>query len=195
MERNYKNLTKYEKLAEIQDLRLIKKERPYAAKYLKALWLNNNEVIAEYESLGNSAQQLLMNRREYDQHLLFGFTDITFNEYGWLERSQFLDVEHFEFPHRDGWAVSNHITIGRGVNGKWSYGASYSCNTSGGGYGLGVWGKIFDDRKSCLISALQELMEKLKKVDQDKYTTRVLKQAKELFDKVTGRKVVQLELF
>lgn len=90
---------------------------------------------------------------------------------------------------------SNHISIGRGINGKWSYGASYSCNTSGGGYGLGVWGKIFNDRKSYLISALQELMDKLKKVEQDKYTARVLKQIKELFDTVTGRKVVQLELF
>lgn len=35
MENNYKNFNKYEKLAEIQDLRLIKKERPYAAKYLR----------------------------------------------------------------------------------------------------------------------------------------------------------------
>lgn len=104
MESNYKNLSKYEKLSEIQDLNLIKKERPYATKYLKALWLNNAEIIAEFESFGNSARQLLMNRREYDQHLLFGFSDIEFNQYGWLERPQFLDIERFEFPHRDGWA-------------------------------------------------------------------------------------------
>lgn len=186
MENNYKTLTKYEKLAQIQYLGLIKKERPYVTKYLKALWLNSIEAIAKYESFGSSARQILMNKQEYDQHLLFVFTDIAFHEYGWLERSQFLDVEYFEFPHWDGWVVMNHITIGRGINGKWQYGVNYSCNTSRGGYGLGVWGKIFDDRKSCLISVLQELIDKLNEVDQDKYTARVLKQAKDFFDTITG---------
>jgi len=101
-----------------------------------------------------------MNLHSYQQAQVFGFTDRKFNEYGWLENAHFTNVEHIEFPHKKDWAVSNHITIGRGANGKWRYGASYSTGGAGGGYGLGIWGKIFDSRKECLAAALQELSDR-----------------------------------
>ena len=116
------------------------------------------------------------------------------NTVGW--KDDFLEREEIQFPHRDGWAVSNHITLGKGLNGKWTYGMSYSYNTGGAGYGLGVWGKIFDNRKDCLTAALNEMMKGLGKDSSrtDHYAINVLKQVKTLFDEITGRKPVQLEL-
>lgn len=192
----YKELSAYEKLKKIQDINFCRVERHNVAVYLNALRRNDRAIIEEYESFGDTPRQLLMNKREYERHLLFGFTKKEFNEYGWLERPDFLEREEIQFPHRDGWAVSNHITLGKGLNGKWTYGMSYSYSTGGAGYGLGVWGKIFDNRKDCLTAALNEMMKGLDKDSSktDRYAINVLKQVKALFDEITGRKPVQLEL-
>jgi hypothetical protein len=64
-------------------------------------------------------------------------------------------------------------------------------------YGLGVWGSIFENRRDSLKAALNELMTGLAKSsgENDKYAIIVLKQAKNLFDEITGRKPLQLSLF
>jgi len=74
---------------------------------------------------------------------------------------------------------------------------SYSYSTGGAGYGLGVWGKLFDNRKDSLKAALTEMMTGLAKSsgENDKYAKIVLKQAKSLFDELTRRKPLQLSLF
>ena len=192
----YKDLSAYEKLQKIQDINFCRAERHNVAIYLNALRRNDRAIIEEYESFGDTPRQLLMNKREYERHLVFGFIKKEFNEYGWLERPDFLEREDIQFPHRDGWAVSNHITLGKGLNGKWTYGMSYSHSTGGSGYGLNVWGKIFDNRKDCLKAALNEMLTGLEKDSSktDRYAINVLKQAKALFDEITGRKPVQLEL-
>lgn len=193
----YKELTAYEKLKEIQEVNFCRAERHQVAIYLNALRKNDRAIIEEYESFGDTPTQIIMNKRNYDRHLLFGFTKKEFNEYGWLENPDFKEREHIEFPHKDGWAVSNYITIGKGENGKWSYGMSYSYTTGGAGYGLGVWGNIFESRKESLKAALNEMMTELAKSsgENDKYAKIVLKQAKNLFDEITGRKPLQLSLF
>lgn len=192
----YKELSAYEKLQKIQDIRFCRAERHNVAVYLNALRRNDRAIIEEYESFGDTPRQLLMNKREYERHLLFGFTKKEFNQYGWLENPKFLEREEIQFPHRDGWAVSNHITLGKGLNGKWTYGMSYSHSTGGSGYGLNVWGKMFDNRKDCLTAALNEMMRGLDKDSSksDRYAISVLKQVKSLFDEITGRKAVQLTL-
>ena len=192
----YRELSAYEKLQKIQDINFCRAERHNVAIYLNALRRNDRAIIEEYESFGNTPRQLLMNKREYERHLVFGFIKKELNEYGWLERPDFLEREEIQFPHRDGWAVSNHITLGKGLNGKWTYGMSYSHSTGGSGYGLNVWGKIFDNRKDCLKAALNEMLTGLEKDSSktDRYAINVLKQAKALFDEITGRKPVQLEL-
>ena len=192
----YRELSAYEKLQKIQDINFCRAERHNVAIYLNALRRNDRAIIEEYESFGNTPRQLLMNKREYERHLVFGFIKKEFNEYGWLERPDFLEREEIQFPHLDGWAVSNHITLGKGLNGKWTYGMSYSHSTGGSGYGLNVWGKIFDNRKDCLKAALNEMLTGLEKDSSktDRYAINVLKQAKALFDEITGRKPVQLEL-
>lgn len=193
----YKELSAYEKLKQIQEVNFCRAERYEVAVYLNALRKNDRIIIEEYESFGDTPRQIIMNKRDYDRHLQFGFTKKEFNEYGWLEKPDFQECEHFEFPHKDGWAVSNYITIGKGENGKWSYGMSYSYSTGGAGYGLGVWGNIFESRKDSLKAALNEMMTGLAKSsgENDKYAKIVLKQAKNLFDEITGRKPLQLSLF
>jgi hypothetical protein len=192
----YKSLSAYEKLQQIQDINFCRAERHNVAVYLNALRRNDRQVIDEYESFGDSPRQLLMNKREYERQLLFGFNKIAFNEYGWLANPAFLEREEIAFPHRDGWAVSNHITLGKGLNGTWTYGMSYSHSTGGYGYGLNVWGKLFDNRKDCLTAALNEMMAGLDKdcCQSDRYAIIVLKQLKSLFDEITGRKALQLSL-
>ncbi|MDR2948445.1 MAG: hypothetical protein LBV71_04500 [Prevotella sp.] len=193
---DYKSLPVYEKLKRIQELNFCRAERHNVAVYLSALRHNDRQVIDEYERFGDSPRQLLMNKREYERHLLFGFTGIAFNEYGWLANPEFLEREEIQFPHRNGWAVSNYITLGMGLNGKWTYGMRYSYSTGGHGYGLNVWGKLFDNRKDCLKAALDEMMTGLDKdsAKTDKYAIIVLKQVKSLFDEITGRKAIQLSL-
>lgn len=192
----YSELSAYEKLEQIQEVNFCRAERHNVAVYLNALRRNDRAIIDEYESFGDTPRQLLMNKREYERHLLFGFIKKEFNQYGWLERPDFLEREEIQFPHRDGWAVSNHITLGKGLNGKWTYGMSYSYSTGGSGYGLGVWGKTFDNRKDCMKSALSEMLTGLEKdsCKTDRYAINVLKQVKALFDEITGRKPIQLEL-
>jgi hypothetical protein len=155
---NYKNLSTPKKIEQVQEYRLCKEERPYMAAYLIALRRNDRQIIDEYESFGNDPCKIIRNRRAYDRGQLFGFTAKTLNEHGWLENVEFTNVEQIEFINRRDRAAHNHITIGQGVNGKWSYGASYSTGGSGGGYGLGIWGEIFNNRKECLTAALRELL-------------------------------------
>ncbi|MFV0366282.1 MAG: hypothetical protein ACK5JS_07245 [Mangrovibacterium sp.] len=194
---NYKGLSAYEKLQEIQSINICRVERHSVAVYLNALRKNDTSTIEEYESFGETPQRFLDNKRRYDRQAVFGFTSKSFNEYGWLEQPQFLDCEEIEFPHRDGWAVHNHIRIGRGLNGKWSYGVSYAYSSGGAGYGLNVWGNIFDSKKECLISALNEMIEGLVKNSSknDKYANVVLKQARAKLTEVRNGKVVQMALF
>jgi hypothetical protein len=144
----YKELSAYERLEQIQEVNFCRAERHEVAVYLNALRRNDRAVIEEYESFGDSPRQLIMNKRDYDKHLLFGFTKKEFNQYGWLERPDFLEHEEIQFPHRDGWAVSNHITLGKGLNGKWTYGVSYSHSTDGSGYGLEYGGKYSTTEKT-----------------------------------------------
>ncbi|KAA6348682.1 hypothetical protein EZS27_003915 [termite gut metagenome] len=201
----YKDLSKFEKMCEIRKLLLSKNERHNAAVYLKALWVNNRKVIEEYESFGNTAYIILMNKRYYDRGLSFGFTEKIFNEYGHLDNAKFTDVEKIEFPHGKGKIVSNSISIGKGVNGKWTYGIRYSTGGSGGAYGIGIWGNIYDSREECLSDSLQELMNahcKNKtacKNDPANFNSalsrEVMKRAKDIYDMLTKRNTVQLSLF
>jgi hypothetical protein len=199
----YRNLSKYEKLAQIQKLHFCRAERHNVAVYLKALWRNDTQTLNEYESLGDYPYKFLMNKRAYDNGLLFGFVEKKFDKYGWLCHPEFIEKEHFEFTHKQGWDALNFITIGKGLNGKWTYGVSYSTGGAGGSCGMDIWGMIFDNRKECLASALQKLMDchrRNKEIENNSkckthYSTIIYNQAKDLYDTLMGRKVIQLSLF
>ncbi|MEA4808675.1 hypothetical protein SDC9_32342 [bioreactor metagenome] len=155
---DYRNLSASEKIEQVRKYRPYKEERRYMAVYLTALRRNDRKTIDEYESFGDDPRHIIMNRRAYDRGQLFGFTVKTLNEHGWLKNAEFTNVERIEFIDRKGWVAFNYVTIGQGANGKWSYGASYSTGGSGGGYGLGIWGEVYNNRKECLTAALRELL-------------------------------------
>lgn len=115
---DYKKLSISEKIEQVREYRPYREERPYMAVYLKALHRNDQQTIDEYESFDDNPRQIIMNRRAYDRGQLFGFTQKTMNQYGWLENADFTDVERIEFIDRKGWAAFNYITIGQGANGK-----------------------------------------------------------------------------
>jgi len=67
-------------------------------------------------------------------------------------------------------------------------------------------GKVFDSRKECLKTALQEILdghrEAAERLKNDtcgnfnaQYSKEVTRQVKNLLDELTGRKAIQLELF
>jgi hypothetical protein len=155
---DYKKLSISEKVEQVRQYRPYKEERRYMAVYLIALRRKDRKTIDKYESFGDDPRHIIMNRRAYDRGKLFGFTRKILNQCGWLENAEFTNVEQIEFIERKGWAAFNYVTIGQGANGKWSYGASYSTGGSGGSYGLGIWGKIYNNRKECLTAALRELL-------------------------------------
>jgi hypothetical protein len=157
---DYRNLSIEEKTTQVQEYRPCGAEKKHQAAYLTALLSGDTKQIAEYETFGDSPRKIIMNLNSYEQAQVFGFTGREFNEYGWLENARFTNVGHIEFFHKKDWAAHNYITIGRGANGKWSYGAGYSTGGTGGGYGLGIWGKVFDSRKECLAAALRELLDR-----------------------------------
>jgi len=202
----YRNLQLNEKIEQVRQYRPSRDERQYMAIYLKALRRGDRQVTEEYESFGNSPFQIIMNRRAYDRGQLFGFTEKYFSQYGWLQNSPFTEREEIRFIHKPGWAATNHLTIGQGKNGKWTYGASYSTGACGHCYGISVWGKVFDSRKECLKTALQEIFdghrEAAERLKNDtcgnfnaQYSKGVTRQVKILLDELTGRKAIQLELF
>jgi hypothetical protein len=202
----YRNLQIDEKIEQVWQYRPSRDERRYMATYLKALRQNNRQITNEYESFGDSPRQIIMNRRAYDKGQLFGSTEKHFSSYGWLQNSPFAEREEIRFIHKQGWASTNHLTVGRGENGKWTYGASFSTGSWGHCYGLSVWGKVFDSRKECLKAALREILdghrEAAERLKDDtcgnfnaQYSKEVTRQVKNLLDELTGRKAVQLELF
>lgn len=202
----YRDLQISEKIERVRLYRPYREERRYMVTYLLALRQDNQQLINEYESFGDCPRQIIMNHREYDRGMLFGFTEKQFSSYGWLQNSTFTEREEIKLIHKQGWAAANHLTIGRGNNGKWSFGVSYSTGGWGFGSGLCVWGKIFDDRKECMKAALIKILEghrdAAERLKNDtcgnfnaQYSKEVVRQVKNLLDELTGRKAVQLELF
>ena len=202
----YRYLQISEKIEQVRQYWPYREERLYMATYLKALRQENQQLINEYESFGDCPRQIIMNHREYDRGMLFGFTEKHFSSYGWLQNHAFTEREEIKFIHKQGWAATNHLTIGQGNNGKWTFGVSYSTGGWGHCSGLSIWGKIFGNRKECLKAALIEILdghrdaaEKLKNDTcgnfNAQYSKEVVRQVKSLLDELTGRMAVQLSLF
>lgn len=202
----YKSLSKFEKLAEVQELNPSKCERHNMAVYLKALWLNNTEILDYYESFGDAPNKFFSNKRAYERGLLFGYSEIQYNEYGWLDNAELIEKEQIDIISKG--SNRNYITIGKGLNGNWTYGMSYSTGNGGGGYRADVWGKIIPEKQECIIEALQELKQRHLKEKQsaEKYgdsshnyqsavSEPVVKEVNKMLDELTGKVAVQLELF
>jgi hypothetical protein len=204
---DYKKLSKFEKLSVIQEYNFAKCERHSVAVYLKALWLNDVVTIEEYESFGERPYHFFMNKRAYERQLLFGYAGKDLDEYGWLETPKFNNYEELFFITKKESNGLNRVSIGEGLNGKWSFSISYSTGASGGGSRCDIWGKIVDSRETAIIQGLTELIEKhnrqreqLYKKDscgnyREDYSRAIVRLVQDKLDEVTGKIGVQLELF
>lgn len=204
---DYKKLSKFEKLQEIKELSITRCERHEVAVYLKALWLNDTETIDSFEKFGDTPYKIFTNKRYYERQLLFGFTNLEIDENGWIKNTELLEKENYEFKTKNESRSSNYFNIGRGINGNWTFGLSYSTGASGGSALASIWNEIVESKElaikkglNALIEAHNRQRERLYKKDscgnyKEDYSRAIVKLAQERFDELTGKNAVQLQLF
>ena len=192
--KDYHTLTNAEKLEEMANVNFWRVHIHHAEEYARALMDDNQAVINDYESFGDTPRQIIENKIHYEQGLVvYGVTEKRFDEHGWLARYAFTDRETFAFEVK-GVLCSNSITIGKSPNGKWTYGMDLAASKSGSCSGLSVYGPPFTSSKACLKDALENFILWHEK-ENDKKTASALKEAKNMLDELTGKKPVQLSLF
>lgn len=118
---------------------------------------NNQEQLSWFSSFGDTIRKILMNVHAYRNGLEFGFTEISFDKYGWLNRPKFLEQENIKFGNTKHSNDYSEVRIGRGINHIWTYALSYSYGTAGGGCCLSIYGKHYKSCEAALKTALTEL--------------------------------------
>lgn len=166
---------------------------------------NSLHVYEQFSNEGASPHQVVSNYRAAKQRELFGFTDYSLNQYGWMEQVKWLDLEKVEFSAGEVY-VSNYIQIGKGKNGKFAIGTNFSVGTSGGGGGVNEYGDIFDTREEAILAGINEVMakhleyeERYKKFKDNNYkqaySKKVVQKMKDFLKEMLNPEPVQLELF
>jgi hypothetical protein len=124
---------------------------------LIAIDQDDRDKLNWLKQFGDSIRVILMNVNAYRKQLEFGFTEISFDQYGWFTRPEFLNKENLVFGNP--WHHGEHsaIYLGRGLNNIWTYAVDYSFGTAGGGYHLSVYGKQFNTREAAFACGLNEL--------------------------------------
>lgn len=191
----YRNLTKVEKIKEINDTLISSAERNAYNLYLTALENEDIETINYFESFGDRPFQFILNYRVYNQNLLFGFDDKNLNENGRIERVVFLEKEDILiYAHKNGWKELNKIQIAKGKNGKWTNGLYTNTNTGGYAGGCSVWDDIFENKDLAIIDACKKMI-KYHTEHSWNASNKVIFEANELIQKVLGNRPVQLSFF
>ncbi|RYY06898.1 MAG: hypothetical protein EOP43_04900 [Sphingobacteriaceae bacterium] len=132
---------------------------------------NNQEQLIWFSLFGGSIRQIVMNVIAHRKSLEFGFTEISFGQYGWLNRPVFLEQENIKFGITKHPNSYSEVHIGRGINNIWTYALSYSFGTAGGGCSLSIYGKHYESRWAALDTALTELKEMMQEKVGDTDTT------------------------
>lgn len=130
--------------------------------YRLALNYLDLEKIKFFQSMGDVARQQIMNVFDYRKGLLFGFDEIRFNDYGWLDNVNWINYEEIEIKvckKHDKNYTGNIIKLGMGPNGKWTYGLKYQLGSGAGGgwFPSVVFGDIFNSREESFVSACMDL--------------------------------------
>lgn len=143
--------------AYVADNHLMPYEAGIFKEMLTAVEAGNQSQLDWFRSFGDSFRTITMNVHAYRRGLEFGFTNISFDKYGWFTRPQFLEYEELTFGDTSRYGNHSLIYLGRGHNHAWTYGMNYSFGVAGGCYGLSVYGKPFKNRQDALNHALKEL--------------------------------------
>jgi len=158
----------------VLDLKSIKQIRAYMAdnhlmhyeatiykEMLNAIKNKDQQQLDWFCSFGDSFRTIAMNVHAYRKGLEFGFTEIAFDKYGWFVRPEWQDKEELAFGDTSRYGNYSTITLGRGINGLWTYAMSYSYGVGGGGYGLSVYDKQLKSRDDAFHTALAVLKAKI----------------------------------
>lgn len=137
--------------------RLMKHEVKILEDILSVISQSDEGQLAWFTQFGDDIRHLIMNVHAYSKQLEFGFTAIGFDQYQWLVRPTFLDIEDIILGNGNRYNEHSVIHLGRGVNYIWTYALNYTYGTAGGGSALSVYGKQFTDREAALSFAVAEL--------------------------------------
>lgn len=162
----------------IHENHLVEYEKGILNEILTAIKKNDAGSLSWFTSFGTSLRHITMNVYAYRKQLEFGFTEISFDQHGWLLRPQFLDREDLVFGNEDRYSEHSIIHLGRGENHIWTYSLNYSYGMAGGGSLISVYDKQFNGRHDALTAGLNELKEmmsaKLGNSDTSNYNQSVL---------------------
>ncbi|RZJ76450.1 MAG: hypothetical protein EOO45_02225 [Flavobacterium sp.] len=101
--------------------------------------------IERFVQFGNTLRKILFNVHAYHMGLRFGFDKIEFDEYDWLRRPSFQDMEEllFGLPDKSRYGNYSTITLGHGPNKIWTFVLSCSYGTAGYSSGICVYDQTF----------------------------------------------------
>jgi hypothetical protein len=136
----------------IEKYNLVKFETEILDELLQTVRDNDNDRLGWYATFGKDLRQITNNLYAYRRGLNFGFTEVSFDQNGWINRAEFLDREKIIF-------ANSEIRLGRGKNNLWIYTLDYSFGTCGSASPLTVYDKPYTDRETALNTALNELKE------------------------------------
>jgi hypothetical protein len=140
----------------IAERRLMRYEQDIMDEILAVIEKGDVEQLAWFAGFGDSFRQILMNVNEYRRALGFGFTEVAFNQYGWLAAPKFLDFEEIKLEQ-------SSIRIGRGPNGIWAYALSCNYGTAGNSGPLCVFCRKYPNREAVLNAALADMRSQMTK--------------------------------
>ena len=157
------DLTKLE--TEILDLR---ENKTISLEYIKAIKEHDQQALEYFERFGKTPRHRIMNLNSYRHALQYGFGELVFDEYGWLDNIRWLETETICFPVNDTEKYSfNHIDVACGKNRKWTYGLSYNYGSAGGGYSPNEFSIPYSSKEECVAAGVKDLKEHLQKtIDQ-----------------------------
>jgi hypothetical protein len=136
---------------------LMKHEAKVLNDVILAIDRNDNDQLTWFAQFGNDIRHMMMNVHAYSKQQEFGFTAIAFDQYNWLSRPTFMEIEDIILGNGNRYNEHSVIHLGRGVNHIWTYALNYTFGTAGGGSALSVYGKQFPNREAALTYAVTEL--------------------------------------
>lgn len=134
----------------IAENHLMRYERVLMAKIIGVIEKGDVGALAWFAGFGDSFRQILMNVNEHRAALEFGFTEISFNHYGWFASPKFLDREDIKLEQSE-------VRIGRGPNGTWAYALRCNYGTAESSGPLCVFCRKYPNRNEALNSALWDI--------------------------------------
>jgi hypothetical protein len=146
--------------------------------YRLALIHKDIKAIQYFQSMGRTVRHSIMNVDEYRHRLKFGFTEIKFNDSGWLEKFEWAEEETIEVKTNDKADkkfVGNYIRFAKGLNGLWVWSVSASYGNGGEGWAPSVFSEPLKSKDEALKAGADYLKELHKKRFSESYSNKVLK--------------------